>query len=489
MKYFLIIIVSIVFCGCGSNFDPKKTYTTAQIQSDFELMKKALIEAHPGIYRYTSPDSMRWIFDKVEKKLDHAMTEREFRVVVNPIFSYIRCGHTDIYSSKNLLRYVKKNKPHEFPLGTLHFENKLRISENRTKDTTIKIGQEIVEIDGQPIAQIIAEIRDVISSDGYNQTFKNTLINNSFGTYYRFIRNNPETFKITTKDSVGKVTTHPLTFTKPLKPAKKIDSVIVQSTVPKPVPPKLPKPSKSELRHTLKFSEKDSTLAILDINTFSDPNFWQFYKRSFKKIKEKGIKNLVIDLRNNGGGRSDASIRLMSYLIDSAYVVYDSVVSPIRVSSFNAHLDQKIIRFIARNFWAKTLPDGKLLNRATAKVHKPTKKYHFDGNTYILTNGGSFSASAIFASITQHNSKRVFVVGRETGGGRYGCSAFISPYLTLPNTQARVRLPMFKIILKVPGKDQGHGVMPDYPVGYTFEEAQKGIDLDMEKVLELVKIK
>ncbi len=487
----VVLLIIFLSSGCGRNFDPKKTYTTAEIKSDFELMKSALIEAHPGIYRYTSPDSMRWIFDKVEQRLDHDMSEREFRAVVNPIFSYIRCGHTDIYQSKSYAKYIKKNKPHEFPLGTAFLGNKLRIDRNRSKDTTLKIGQEIVAIDGKPIAVIIAEIRETISSDGYNQTFKNTLINNNFGSYYRYIRLNPDTFKITVKDSIGNISTHALTYLKPAKPTKKTDSTAHKSKpiLPPsaPITPPVPKLTKAELRHTFKISDKDSTMAILDLNTFSDPTYGRFYRQSFKKIQQRGIKNLVIDLRNNGGGRSAASIRLMSYLLDSAFVVYDSVVAHGKVPLANKNIDTKFFRFLSRNLWSKKLPNGQLLNKETARVHQPRKRYHFGGTTYVLTNGGSFSASAIFASIAQQNSKKVFVVGRETGGGRYGCNAFISPYLTLPNTQARVRIPMYKILLHVPGQDTGRGVMPNYSVDYTFEAAQKGLDLDIEKVLELVK--
>jgi C-terminal processing protease CtpA/Prc len=487
MKYILITASLLFLFGCSQKFNPNQTFTPSQLQADFEQMKSVLLEAHPGIYRYTSPDTINWIFDKTEKQLDHSMTERQFRRVANPIFSYIRCGHTDIYPSKEYTRFIKKNKPREFPLGTLFLENKLRIVQNRTNDTTLKAGMEIVEIDGKATTEIIAEIRDVLSSDGYNQTYKNTLINNSFGSYYRYIRDNPESFKVMVKDSLGKKSSHLLTFNKPPTNKKKPDTLVVKSQVPQPILPKQPKPSKSDLRHTLRFSDRDSSLVILDINTFSDPKFMFFYRKAFKKIKEKGSKNLIIDLRNNGGGRSDASIRLMSYLLDSAFVVYDSVYANIRKPSLSSELDTKLIRFFARNFWSKKLPNGGILNKATAKVHKPRKRFHFDGTTYILTNGGSFSAAAIFASIAQQNSKKVFVVGRETGGGRYGCNAFISPYLTLSNTQAKVRIPMFKIVLHIPNKDLGHGVMPNYPIDYTFTDAQKGIDVDIEKVLELIK--
>lgn len=46
---------------------------------------------------------------------------------------------------------------------------------------------------------------------------------------------------------------------------------------------------------------------------------------------------------------------------------------------------------------------------------------------------------------------------------------------------------MFKIELRVSGKDQGRGVMPDYPVEYSFDDVRKNRDLDIEKVYELIK--
>ena len=195
---------------------------------------------------------------------------------------------------------------------------------------------------------------------------------------------------------------------------------------------------------------------------------------------------MVIDLRNNGGGRSDASIKLMSYLLDSVYVVYKQVDAPVSKPSFNKYLGWKFIRLGVRYFASKRTPTGGLLNRATGKTHQPAKRNHFDGRVFVLTNGGSFSASAIFTSIVRQHG-RVKTIGRETGGGRNGCNAFVSPMLTLPQTRIRVRMPMFKIVLEIPTLDIGRGVMPDYPVEFTFDDANKGRDLDMEKVLEILK--
>ena len=87
--------------------------------------------------------------------------------------------------------------------------------------------------------------------------------------------------------------------------------------------------------------------------------------------------------------------------------------------------------------------------------------------------------------IQQYNPRAV-VIGRETGGGRHGCNAFISPYLTLPHTQAKVRIPVFKLVLNIPGADIGHGVQPNFPIEYRFEDVRKARDLDVERAYELI---
>lgn len=479
----------LFFTACSRRYDPKQTYSVEQIRQDFDVMKNALEEAHPGLYRYTSPDSIRWIFDQTAQQLNRPMTEREFRRVTNPIFAYVRCGHTDIYPSKGYTKYIKKNKPKEFPLMLYYLQNKLLILQNNTDDSTLTVSTEVMELDGQPVAKVVEEMRRTIPSDGYNQTFKNAMIAGGFGAYYRYLYGNKDTFQVMVKDSLGKQRKLNLTFTKPPKTTPKAKTKPANTATPKPPVAPVPRPivkTNTKLR-TLKISEKDSSVAILDINTFSGNKYQRFYRRAFKAIKAHKIKHLIIDLRANGGGKSDASINLMSYLLDSNYVVYDTIVAIKGKPTFNSRYGHKFHRLFTRIFSVKKTSDGMLVNKATAKAHKPNKKYGFKGNVYLLTNGRSFSAASIFPSIVQQYSPRAVVVGRETGGGKYGCNAFISPYLTLPNTKAKVRIPMFKIILHVPGRDQGRGVMPNHAVEYTFDDVRQNRDLDMLKVYELIK--
>lgn len=485
---FLLLWGGFLLIGCSPKFDPKHTYSVEQLRADYGLMRSALEEAHPGLYRYTSRDSMNLIFDQTALQLNRPMTEQEFRKAVNQVFNYIRCGHTDIYPSKGFTQYYKKNKPKEFPLSVFIDHNRPFVTQNRSTDTTIKAGMELIAIDNHPTPELLAQMRDLVPSDGYNQTFKNSVVNASFGSFYRFLYGNNDTFKVSLKDSTGKILERTLTFNTPAKttpkPTPKPSS---PPAVPITTPAKpTPKPISSNKKRTFNLSDKDSTVGILSIKTFSDNHYQRFYRKTFKKIKQHNIQHLVIDIRANGGGRSDASINLMSYLLDSAFVVYDTIDGQSRRPSFNKHYNFKFYRFVSRNFLAKKLPNGHFRNRGAGKIHQPNKKWGFRGNVYVLTNGGSFSASAIFASVVRQNSPRVTIIGRETGGGRHGCNAFISPYVTLPYTRAKVRLPVYKLVLHIPGADMGRGVMPDAPVTHRFDDVQKGRDLDMDKAYQLI---
>src|SRR5215475_9816645 len=51
-------------------------------QADFDLMRKALEEAHTGLYRYMSKPEMDRVFTAQRVKLDHLMSKTEFLAVL-----------------------------------------------------------------------------------------------------------------------------------------------------------------------------------------------------------------------------------------------------------------------------------------------------------------------------------------------------------------------------------------------------------------------
>src|SRR5262245_35222732 len=70
------------------------TLTTAEAQADFDLMRKALEEAHSGLYRFSTKAEMDRAFDAQRAKLNRPLTKSEFLVVVAETLARIKCGHT-----------------------------------------------------------------------------------------------------------------------------------------------------------------------------------------------------------------------------------------------------------------------------------------------------------------------------------------------------------------------------------------------------------
>jgi C-terminal processing protease CtpA/Prc len=152
--------------------------------------------------------------------------------------------------------------------------------------------------------------------------------------------------------------------------------------------------------------------------------------------------------------------------------------------AFNSYTNGRIARAILRSSLTQKKENGHFTHKNAIKTFYPNKDYPYRGQLYVITNGGSFSAASIFpASMQAH--KRGPIIGRETGGGFFGCTAWMIPYVTLPQTKVRLRLPLFRIYNAVSGTNQGRGVMPDYPVKYSLSDVLTNVDLDLEQVIKL----
>ena len=122
------------------------------------------------------------------------------------------------------------------------------------------------------------------------------------------------------------------------------------------------------------------------------------------------------------------------------------------------------------------------------KLYKPKTKNHFSGDLYVLINGSTFSASAIFCNAVK-GQPGIILAGEEAGGGWYGNNGVLIPDITLPNTHLRVRLPLFRLVqYHHPVKD-GRGVPPDIYIGTSYSALMRGVDKKMQVVMQMIKEK
>lgn len=226
----------------------------------------------------------------------------------------------------------------------------------------------------------------------------------------------------------------------------------------------------------------------LNIQSFSHRRYTKAYRKIFKQLEKNKTENLIIDLRYNGGGSLGNSMLLMKYLLDE----------PVKQTSYTTIKKYPLKKYTKGNaMFRLTRVYFKLFSKKrvngdttyfTMKI-KPRKKNHYNNKIYVLTNGGSFSASCLVGAYLKETNRATFI-GRETGGTIEGCNAVITAYYKLPNTKAKVRVPTFRLLHDVYTKgNTGHGIIPDYETNYTFKDLFYKKDLEMEKVMELIKKK
>ena len=475
-----------------------KKIAPQQMRADMDLLKKILEANHPSLYWYTSKDSLDDLYHQVYSSLNDSLTELQFRYRVGNWVTAIKCGHTSVRVSKKLSKELAENNLPQFPIQIKAWEDSMVILENAfRKDSILKRGTIITKINGLSTQKIRDSIFNIISTDGNSINHKNQVLSNSFPYWYNSVIGTDSVYRIEYYDSSGKFQTALVNNYVPIKTPKKWNTQnINQNNRPKPDSvftnqspvARAPKMSKHQIKQLSRRSLSIDTAkltAIMRLNTFSRGSLKLFFRRGFRLMKELEIKHLAIDLRSNGGGKVNNSTRLTQYLINRSFKIGDSVVAISRKFEYGKYIHPSFVYWVAMNFGGTKMNDGKIHYRRYEKhLFKPKAKNHFNGNLYLLQGGSSFSAATMFVAALKGQSN-VKVIGEETGGGYYGNSAMHIPTIVLPNSNIRVGLPMYRLVMDK-NRPKGGGIIPDISIPPSSLAIKAGIDLKMNMVRDMI---
>lgn len=480
---FLILLICISCNTIKQNaYNPARKYSAPQLKEDFSILNKVLKANHPSLYWYSSQDSVDNFFLQTYTSLHDSLTERQFRNRVAWVINKIHCGHTVVRPSKGYFKYYSRQKNQSFPLLLKVWQDSAVVITNLVKeDTVIKRGTTIIAINEIPVKTIIDSICQLISSDGYSNTFQYQAISFNFPAFYRNAYGLDSNYTIQYKDSTGKLRE---TISKNFE--SNADSLNDKQQL---LPTLL---TKKQLRRFKLLGNRnleiDTSLrtAVISVNTFEKGRLIRFFGNSFKKIKQQNIKNVIIDLRLNTGGSVLACTRLSQYLVNKPFHVADTVAAYSRSFRHKKYIKPWLIYWLSMHISGRRYADRRIHFRYFEKhSFKPKKKNHFNGNVYILTGGFTFSAATLVASNLKGQSN-VTIVGEETGGGAYGNSAMLLTTVVLPNTGLRITLPLYRMVLDARRPKDGHGVLPDVVVKPSAEIIKAGVDAKLEKAKELI---
>jgi C-terminal processing protease CtpA/Prc len=488
-----IVISCLLFLlFSGSAFAQKKIFTlpkkdAASLREDLSLLQKILEANHPSLYWYTPKDSVDFFFRETINSITDSLDEVQFKNKVALVVSRIRCGHTSVLFSKGYTKNAVHYRYPAFPLYLKAWKDTLVVLNNLFSDDSIlKRGTIITGINGRTNRQLLDTMFQYISSDGYAMNYKNQVVSGNFPAWYKTIIGLDSAYDITYIDSTGK---EKFTSLKNFTPV--IDTSKKQTTrLALPVE----KPTRRQLRRAGLLAKRSMTIdtlmstAFIRLSTFSGGGLRSFFRQSFKDIKNLHIQHVVIDLRENGGGKVISSILLTKYLSDHPFKVGDSVVAASRKFKYGNYIHPVWTYWFAMNFGSHKAADGTIhFRHYEKKLFEPKKKFHYDGQVTLVQGGFSFSATTIFIASLK-GQKNISIVGEETGGGYYGSSAMYLPTITLPHSGLRVTLPMYRLVMDKT-RPKGHGIVPDIQIDPSSDAIKKGVDPKMEKIREMIKQK
>lgn len=230
---------------------------------------------------------------------------------------------------------------------------------------------------------------------------------------------------------------------------------------------------------------------------FERPIFKDYLAQSFDSLNTLSINNLIIDLRNNGGGSSLLCLQLLYHLTDREDIRDFS--KNFYVSEANKQLNKKEYKEFVKSYQLKNnkvpeteklYPNGlfncdsfifeQIENKKSA-YYIPRDRCVFRGKIIVLANFGTGSAAALLTTILQDNNVAT-IIGTSVRNNPIGATNY-QPF----------KLPVSKFAGSVatgylirPKSENGIIFKPDYWIENSVTDIIKGNDKYLEKALELI---
>lgn len=477
------ITAALLINGCASSGIQKKNsehqdsliikkFSTEELKSDFKFLINTLEEVHPALYARTS----RQLFDEkrvmVEKSLDQSMTRLEFYKKIAPLVAELNEGHTGVNTPYDEIINYRSKSGKLFPFNVVFSDSETIIIKNFSDDLSIPVGSKLISINKIPINKIKDSLIQFQGFERYSmkvgsmQNFLRTRLYLIYG-----FTNNIEIEYILPEQKDIKV--------------KQVEGIIYDSLLAR-INRSSIDPNKTDYKY---YSLPKEKIGIIDFRSFHDADkFKTFLEETFSQIQKDSIKNLIIDIRENGGGNSQLGDELINYITDKPYRQCSRIEIKLsdQIREFYKSKLPWYIRWASfigfEHFWIDSVTsDGiGIINEDYTKPDD--NELRFKGKTYVLISGTSFSSAVMFASAIK-DCKIGYLIGQETGGLATE-TGDIYPF-TLPNTNLNAFV-SHKRFVRPSGENDGKGVLPDIEVTPTIEDKLAGNDIEMELAKKII---
>ena len=345
------------------------TFTAAELRADLAELKRALHEMPPDLYRTADAEQLERAFRKIESELqDSAPLDRD---ATWRLFATLNPTLADGHLLVGFVDWRGDTRAHLASGGTL-FPFEVQVTPQCEIRVRATLGGRISPLENLRLrtinkvsAQQVCE-QMLARAHGDTINFRADLLSRRFWFYYWKLFGAPAMFDL---DLTG------------LKGAQSFPGRTE-------LPQVLADEASFERQFWLETLTEDTV--AMKLGTFAWPEKQQlldFTRASFKKLRDIGTKNLIIDLRDNGGGDDVMWIEgVMPYL----------ATKPYRTGS--TYRKRVVVADPAKGEVVGSVVDGKIETWYPAQPDNPLR---FRGRVFVVVGPGTYSSAVVFSNVVQ----------------------------------------------------------------------------------------
>lgn len=461
-------------------------FTERQIREDLEIMREALLTVHPNLFRYFQQQHFEAGIENLKKDISDLPTLANMYREITQFIAKIKCGHTKInqYNQPSSVKKAILMTEDKLPFCFTWLQDKMIVTDGLNHSEKLSPGDEIVSINGDAGTQIFKTLRQHFSVDGTNPgKLANGL--SIFGKdRFEFFDG---IFSICFPTQDG-------TFNLQIK---KANADTISHTVSG-----ITKGQRRMLVKTKKRAGKENkapiwdfdivgTYGLLTIGTHAvwdlDLDWKDLIDSAVDQMSSENIQHFVIDIRGNSGGADMVNVYLASKIIAKDLIVkqtpgvinYRKIPAQLR-PHFNTWSDDvyDLSDRVQPNNKGQYV-EKKIRTEYTVKAHRR----NFAGTVYLITDASNSSATHYLAKTCKEYGLAT-LVGQETGGNMKGMNGGQVFFVTLPNAQIEIDIPIYGSADNPAAPNQG--VEPDHQTLTTAQDIRDGIDPQLRKIEMLI---
>ena len=178
------------------------TLTPQQMKADLDYLNKYLKKWHPSYYSYTKKDDMNAFYSRLKDSCTTPTPPSIFKNSVYKAINKVGCGHMDITGFRGV---ATGRSAAVLPVKVWVLNNRLFIKSALKKDSMLKMGDEILEINGEKAVDLIEKTAEFAFTDGFNRTHKTYSLEYAFNAYHYFIYGKQNNYAIKIKNRAGEI--------------------------------------------------------------------------------------------------------------------------------------------------------------------------------------------------------------------------------------------------------------------------------------------